>query len=184
MKHFNKFFLLLSLLVCVSGCRTTRNASTSAQSDFVEVSHETDSASESQTLALLAQRIFSLSIDSLFFMLSPDGLTFEVAETASPLEARTQPESSNRQRKNFVPTLKAWGIHLTDSTGLQSDSKAVSSRNASAADSTRISSAMTQKTSSQKSDASFVTTLKWILWLMAIGVVIFLIWKVRKALPI
>ena len=175
MKHLNKFFLLLSLLVCVMGCRTTRNASTSAQSDFVEVSHETDSAYESQTLTLLAQRIFSLSIDSLFFMLSPDGLTFEVAETAQTGASRSRPLSSN---------VKVYGIHLTDSTGLQSDSKAVSSRNASAADSTRISSAMTQKTSSQKSDASFVTTLKWILWLMAIGVVIFLIWKVRKALPI
>lgn len=175
MKRLSSFIILLSFLVCVTACRTTRNVSSASQSDFVGVSHETDCQTDSQTLTLQVQRILSLSVDSLFIMLSPSGLAFEVAETAQTEASRSRPSSSN---------VRVYGIHLTDSAGLQSDGQAVSNRNASAADSTKNTSAITQNTSSQKADASFGTTLKWILWLLAIGAVVFLIWKVRKALPI
>lgn len=171
--------LLLTLLVAASSCRTTRNVSTNAQSGFVGVSHETDNASDEQTLTLRLQRFLSLSIDSLFFTMPVDDdlpaaglildtLPFEEAETAQPSGAsRSRHPSSN---------VRVYGIHLTDSTGLQADGQAASKRVLSLAGSVSQSSAVQQKKVEQKPKASS----KWLFLLIGISAFCFLVWKMRK----
>ena len=178
--------LLLTLLVGATSCRTTRNVSTCAQSDFVSVSHETDSATSSQSLSVQGQRFLSLSIDSLFFVMPEhkciptcglilQTLPFEEAETAQPSRAsRSRPQSSNdRHRK---PMVKVYGIHLSDSAGLQASGLSASKNTRVLADSIDASSAVQQKTVEHKPKAS----AKWIFWLIAIAVICFLVWRMRK----
>ena len=178
--------LLLTLLVCFTGCRTTRNVSTCAQSDFVGVSHETDSAASTQSLSIQAQQSLSLSIDSLFFVLPEDNdlpmhqlvlqaMPFEEAATAQPCGAsRSRLKSSNG--KQHMPMVKVYGIHLSDSAGLQAKGQSASKNTRVLADSVDASSALQQKTVEHKPKAS----AKWLFWLVAIAVICFLVWKMRK----
>ena len=178
--------LLLTLLVGVTSCRTTRNVSTCAQSDFVGISHETDSATSSMSLSVQGQRFLSLSIDSLFFVMPEHNciptsglilqtLPFEEAETAQPYGAsRSRPQSSNaRQRK---PMVKVYGIHLSDSAGLQASGQSACKNTSVLADSVSSSSAVQQKTVEYKPKASSM----WLFLLIAITVICFLVWKMRK----
>lgn len=176
---FMKYFILsitililLSLLVVVTSCRTTRNASTVQQSDFVGVSHETDCSSDSATLTLQAQRTLTLSIDSLFFYLSPDGLMIEVAETArtgswSGLDPQSRPGKA---------AVAAYGIRLGDSTAVDAHSKAVSDNRKSSNDSIHSSQ---QHEKVAKSDKTDLTTIIFLLLLIAIGIVA-IRWTIKR----
>ena len=178
--------LLLTLLVGVTSCRTTRNVSTFAQSDFVGVSHETDSATSSMSLSVQGQQFLSLSIDSLFFVMPEHNciptcglilqtLPFEEAETAQPSRAsRSRPESSNARHRQ--PLVKVYGIHLSDSAGLQASGQSDSKNTRVLADSIDASSAVQQKTVEHKPKASSM----WLFLLIAITVICFLVWKMRK----
>ena len=178
--------LLLTLLVGVTSCRTTRNVSTIAQSDFVGVFHETDSATSSMSLSVQGQRFLSLSIDSLFFVMPEHNciptcglilqtLPFEEAETAQPNGAsRSRLKSSNsRHRQQMV---KVYGIHLSDNAGLQASGQSASKNTRVLADSIDVSSAVQQKTEEHKPKASS----KWLFWLIVVAVICFLVWKMRK----
>lgn len=168
MKYFIRsitILILLSLLVVVTSCRTTRNASNTQQSDFVGVSHETDCSNDSATLTLQAQRTLFLSIDSLFLLLSPDGLMIEVAETARS-GSRSGLDPQSRPGKAAVA---AYGIRLGDSTAVDAHSKAVSDNHKSSNDS--IHSAQQQE-KVEKSDKTDLTTIIFLLLLVAIGVAI------------
>ena len=178
--------LLLTLLVGATSCRTTRNVSTIAQSDFVGISHETDCASDEHSLSLQLQKFISLSIDSLLLILPEDNdlpsskqmlqnPPFEDAATAqSGGASRSRTKSSNARKSQ--PKVKVYGIHLNDSTGLQADGQSVSKREASLADSISSSSAVQQKTVEYKPKASSM----WLFLLIAITVICFLVWKMRK----
>ena len=161
MKFFIRFIsilFLLSLLVVVTSCRTTRNASTAKQSDFVGVSHETDCSNDSATLTLQAQRTLVLSIDSLFFQLSPDGLMIEVAETACS-GSRPDLNSQSIVSAKAKATVAAYGIRLGDTTAVAANGTAISDNRKSNNDSIHSSQQQEKVAKSAKTDFTTITFL-------------------------
>ena len=164
------FFFLLSLLVVVTACRTTRNASTAQQSDFVGVSHETNCSNDSASLTLQAQRTLVLSIDSLFFQLSPDGLLIEVAETARPYSrSGLNPQSRPGTATKAKATVAAYGVRLGDTTAVVTTKTVISDNRKSSSDSIHSSQQQEKVAKSAKTD---LTTIIFLLLLMGIGVAV------------